>query len=126
MDVILIAAVDCNEKGNKVICEKFSVRRFPSLLTLTKQHPKGDKFAFDRLKRSFDKLLWHVETYLLPTCGPEHIDKCSEEQLEPTALISFSKAALDAMFEAAQAEIDKLVGDLDAFAEELDGLQGDA
>jgi hypothetical protein len=30
------------------------------------------------------------------------------------------------MVEAAQAEIDKLVGDLDVFAEELDGLQGDA
>merc|ERR1712216_394936 len=84
-----IADVDCTSDGGKPVCSKYGVRGYPTIKTFT-GNPMGDDYKGGR---KYNDLLTHVETNMGPSCGPEHKDKCSEEELK--ALEEMDKASGD-------------------------------
>jgi len=73
---VLIADVDCTADG-KSLCEKHGVQGYPTIKTFGPGDDEGEKYEGDR---SLEALKKHAET-LGPTCGLEHKDLCSAEQL---------------------------------------------
>mmetsp|Transcript_83784 Transcript_83784/g.271161 ORF Transcript_83784/g.271161 Transcript_83784/m.271161 type:complete len:127 (-) Transcript_83784:77-457(-) len=68
----LVADVDCTADG-KELCEKHSVQGYPSI----KWGDPSDLKDYDG-GRSFDDLKKFADENLGPTCGPDHIDLCSD------------------------------------------------
>jgi len=73
---VLIADVDCTA-GGKSLCEKHGVQGYPTIKTFAPGDDEGEKYEGDR---SLEALKKHAET-LGPTCGLEHKDLCTPEQL---------------------------------------------
>eukprot|EP00930_Biecheleria_cincta_P001565 TRINITY_DN1026_c0_g1_i1.p1 TRINITY_DN1026_c0_g1~~TRINITY_DN1026_c0_g1_i1.p1 ORF type:complete len:168 (-),score=59.39 TRINITY_DN1026_c0_g1_i1:140-643(-) len=69
----LIADVDCTTDG-KSLCEKHKVQGYPTI----KWGDPADLKDYDG-GRSFDDLKKFAEENLGPTCGPDNLDLCSED-----------------------------------------------
>lgn len=69
----LVADVDCTADG-KELCEKHGVKGYPTI----KYGDPGDLKDYNG-ERSFDELKKFAEENLGPSCGPEHLDLCSDE-----------------------------------------------
>jgi len=115
-DSIIIADVDCTSDGGKPLCSKYGVRGYPTIKTFT-GNPMGDDYKGGR---KYNDLLKHVETNMGPSCGPEHKDKCSEEELkELEELLKLSAADIEAKLKATQGEMDKASSDFEEFVKGL-------
>merc|ERR1712019_328361 len=69
----LIADVDCTA-GGKDLCDKNGVRGYPTI----KYGEVGDLKDYNG-GRTFDDLKKFAEENLGPTCGPSHLELCSDE-----------------------------------------------
>jgi len=69
----LIADVDCTTDG-KELCDKNGVRGYPTI----KYGEVGDLKDYSG-GRTFDALKKFAEENLGPTCGPTHLELCSDE-----------------------------------------------
>jgi len=82
----LIADVDCTA-GGKDLCDKNGVRGYPTI----KYGEVGDLKDYSG-GRTFDALKKFAEENLGPTCGPAHLELCSEEH--KTKLETFLKMSV--------------------------------
>lgn len=113
---IIIGDVDCTTDGGKPLCSKYGVRGYPTIKTFA-GNPMGDDYKGGR---KYDDLVKHVETNMGPSCGPEHKDKCSADELkELEELLKMPLAERKEKAAAAQAEMDKLSSDFEEFVKGL-------
>merc|ERR1712070_111778 len=96
--------VDCTAAG-KDLCEKHDVRGYPTI-----KH--GDPGNLEKYEggRSYDDFKKFADENLGPSCGPDHLDLCKEED----------KALLEKFIAMPMEELDKLIADVDAKIEAID------
>jgi len=70
----LVADVDCTTDGGKDLCEKHGVRGYPSI----KYGDPGDLKDYNG-GRSYDDFKKFADENLGPSCGPEHLELCSDD-----------------------------------------------
>lgn len=93
---VVIGDVDCTIE--KDLCSKFGVRGYPTIKYFTgATAADGDKYEGGR---SFGDLKKFVEENLGPSCGPDNMDLCDEDQT------AFIKKAQAMSAEDRKAEID--------------------
>lgn len=84
---VLIGDVDCTIE--KSLCSQYGVRGYPTIKYFTgATAADGDKYEGGR---TFDALKSFVEENLGPSCGPDNLDLCDDEQktyLESAAKMS--------------------------------------
>lgn len=93
----LVADVDCTTEG-QALCEKHGVRGYPTI----KWGDPNDLKDYDG-GRSFNDFKKFADENLGPTCSPENIDLCKDED---KALIEKFQKMDDAELENAMAEVD--------------------
>merc|ERR1712048_910722 len=83
--------VDCTTDG-KELCEKHDVRGYPTIKW-------GDPSDLQEYNggRSFDELKRFADENLGPTCGPDNLDLCDEQ--DKAHIAKFSKMDIDEMSE---------------------------
>merc|ERR1739845_39761 len=112
---VLIADVDCTTTG-KELCNKVGVRGYPTI-------KYGDPNNLEDYKggRSFDALKKFAEENLGPTCGPDNLDLCDDENKATIAKYQkLSIAELDALISESDEKAAKAESDFKTF---VDGLQ---
>lgn len=76
-DGVVIADVDCTLDNSKEVCTKYGVRGYPTIKYFTSStDPMGDKYEGGR---DFDALKAFASENLGPSCGPDNLDLCSDE-----------------------------------------------
>lgn len=95
----LVADVDCIGDG-KDLCDKHGVPGFP---TIEYGDPKGGEYTKYEGARDYESLKKFADENLGPTCGPDNLDLCSEED---KATIEKFKAMSEEELDAALAEGD--------------------
>eukprot|EP00039_Didymoeca_costata_P017785 m.330930 g.330930 ORF g.330930 m.330930 type:complete len:174 (+) comp16610_c0_seq1:185-706(+) len=89
--------VDCTKADAKATCSKYGVRGYPTIKYFTSStDPMGDAYEGGR---TFDDLKKFATENLGPSCGPENMDLCNEEQ----------KAEIQKFMDMDAAELQKLV-----------------
>lgn len=74
----VIADVDCTVDKNRDLCGKYGVRGYPTIKYFTgSTDPLGDKYEGGR---DFDALKKFADENLGPSCSPDNIDLCNDEQ----------------------------------------------
>jgi len=116
---IAIVDVDCTASGSESLCEKYGVRGYPTIKYITgTTDPMGDDYEGGR---SFDDLKTFVTENLGPSCGPDHMDLCSDEQ---KAELEKVMASSDEDLEASITEkTDAIAAAEKNFSDELEKLQ---
>jgi len=73
-ETALVADVDCTADG-KALCSKVGVKGYPTL-------KYGDPNNLEDYKggRDYDDLLTFAQENLGPTCGPDNMDLCNDEE----------------------------------------------
>jgi len=94
----LIADVDCTADG-KDLCETHEVKGFP---TIKYGDPAGELTKYEGA-RDYEGLKKFADENLGPTCGPDNLDLCSEED---KATVEKFKAMSEEELDAALAEGD--------------------
>eukprot|EP00930_Biecheleria_cincta_P020693 TRINITY_DN154_c0_g3_i1.p1 TRINITY_DN154_c0_g3~~TRINITY_DN154_c0_g3_i1.p1 ORF type:complete len:168 (+),score=56.57 TRINITY_DN154_c0_g3_i1:317-820(+) len=94
----LVADVDCTA-GGQSLCEKNKVQGYPTI----KWGDPNDLKDYDG-GRSFDDLKKFAEENLGPSCGPDNLDLCSEDD----------KAIIETLQKMSSDELDKQVEEVDA------------
>lgn len=80
---VVIADVDCTLDDSKNLCSKYGVRGYPTIKYFTAStDPMGDKYEGGR---DFDSLQEFASENLGPSCGPDNLDLCSEEDKQKIA-----------------------------------------
>jgi len=75
---IAIVDVDCTSEDSKELCSKYGVRGYPTIKYFTgSTDPLGDKYEGGR---TLDDLKKFVSENLGPSCSPDNLDLCSDEQ----------------------------------------------
>jgi len=75
---IAIVDVDCTLDKSKDICSKYGVKGYPTIKYFTgSTDPLGDKYEGGR---NLDDLKEFVSENFGPSCGPDNLDLCSDEQ----------------------------------------------
>lgn len=115
-EVGLIAEVDCTSRSGKILCERFDIRSFPTLMY-------GDPGNLEEYEgsRKYEDLVEFARQNLVPLCSPTNLDLCSEEarsQIE--RYLAMSKDELQALVEA---EENKLVEAKKKYDQEIEALQ---
>lgn len=76
---VVIADVDCTKDESKDLCSKYGVRGYPTIKYFTSStDPMGDKYEGGR---DFSALKDFASENLGPSCGPDNLDLCSEEEV---------------------------------------------
>lgn len=109
----VVADVDCTVQED--LCTKHGVEGYPTIkwgaVTDLKDYDGG---------REYDDLLSFAKENLGPTCGPENLDLCSEEQKKEIETVSaMSDADLQKKIEEKQTEISDVEKKFNADVEEL-------
>jgi len=114
---VIIGDVDCTIE--KDLCSRFGVRGYPTIKYFTGSTASdGDKYEGGR---DFDSLLKFASESLGPSCSPDNIDLCDDEQ---RVLIEEAQAMSPADRKAAIKEKTEAIAALEAnFKDELDKLQ---
>lgn len=125
---VIIGDVDCTIE--KSLCSQFGVRGYPTIKYFTgSTAPDGDKYEGGR---DYDSLLKFAKESLGPSCSPDNLDLCSDEQkakieeaqaLSPEdrkAQIAEKVAAIDAAEETFKTELEKLQNRYTELMEEKD------
>mmetsp|Transcript_122511 Transcript_122511/g.225798 ORF Transcript_122511/g.225798 Transcript_122511/m.225798 type:complete len:175 (-) Transcript_122511:103-627(-) len=111
----LVADVDCTA-GGKALCEKVGVEGYPTI----KYGDPNDLKDYSG-GRSFSDLKKFAEENLGPTCGPDNLDLCNEEDKALIeGFLKMETAELTKLIEEGEAAVDKIVT---ASNKKLDGLQ---
>merc|ERR1711920_884030 len=100
----LIADVDCTADG-KDLCEKHKIGGYPTI----KHGDPEDLKDYDG-GRDFAALKKFAEENLGPTCGPENLDLCDDE----------NKALIEKLQKMEVAELDKTIEDAEAAITKLE------
>merc|ERR1712113_902166 len=99
----LIADVDCTADG-KALCEQHKIQGYPTI-----KHGDPTDMQDYNGGRDFASLKKFAEENLGPTCGPDNVDLCDDEN---KALIEklqgMSDAELDKAIEDGEAQISKI------------------
>jgi protein disulfide-isomerase A6 len=75
---VVIADVDCTKDESKDLCSKYGVRGYPTIKYFTSStDPMGDKYSGGRTYEDMKKF---ADENLGPSCGPDNLDLCSDEQ----------------------------------------------
>jgi len=84
-----IVDVDCTTDDNKDVCSKFGVRGYPTIKYFTgATDPSGDKYEGGR---DYDSLKAFATDNLGPSCGPDNLELCDDDQkAEIEAVIALS------------------------------------
>jgi len=93
----LVADVDCTTEG-KSLCEKHSISGYPSI----KYGDPNDLKDYNG-GRSYDDFKKFAEENLGPSCGPDNLDLCSEED----------KALIEKYLAMSAEELDGVLGEAD-------------
>jgi protein disulfide-isomerase A6 len=118
-DAVAIVDVDCTEDANKDLCSKYGVRGYPTIKYFTgSTDPLGDKYEGGR---TYDDLKKFADENLGPSCGPDNMDLCSEEQADNIKKFQDMDAA--DLKAAVQAKTDAIDGAEKYFKDELAKLQ---
>jgi protein disulfide-isomerase A6 len=133
---VAIVDVDCTKDDSKDLCSKYGVRGYPTIKYFTgTTDPKGDKYEGGR---TFADLKKFADENLGPSCGPDNLDLCDDEQTENIkelqaqveggklqATVDEKQAAIDAAektfkdeLASLQAKYEQLSKDKDATVEE--------
>jgi len=111
----LIADVDCTAAG-KDLCEKHKVEGFPTI-----KHGDPNDLKKYEGGRTYDALKKFAEENLGPTCSPEYIDLCNDED---KALIERFQKMNDGELDKAIEEVDVEVAKIEAKSQNtVEGLQ---
>jgi len=116
---IAIVDVDCTSEKSKELCSKYGVRGYPTIKYFTgSTDPLGDKYEGGR---SLDDLKKFVSENLGPSCGPDNLDLCSDDQkAEIEKFTAMSEDELSAL----EKEKSNLVDDAEKnFKKEVEKLQ---
>eukprot|EP00227_Mantoniella_beaufortii_P017789 CAMPEP_0197591044 /NCGR_PEP_ID=MMETSP1326-20131121/12621_1 /TAXON_ID=1155430 /ORGANISM="Genus nov. species nov., Strain RCC2288" /LENGTH=230 /DNA_ID=CAMNT_0043156383 /DNA_START=72 /DNA_END=764 /DNA_ORIENTATION=- len=99
---ILIADVDCTKEAD--LCKKYGVSGYPTLKYFTgATGAMGDAYSGGR---DFDALSAWSKENLGPSCGPENLDLCTEEQKASIKAVSdMTLPAIDKEIEEAEAAV---------------------
>merc|ERR1712083_310674 len=100
----LIADVDCTTEG-KALCETHKVQGYPTI----KYGDPTDLKDYDG-GRDFAALKKFAEENLGPTCGPDNIDLCDDE----------NKALIEKLQKMEMAELDKSIEDAEASIKKIE------
>jgi len=75
---VLIVDVDCTKDASKDLCSKYGVRGYPTIKYFTSStDPMGDAYEGGR---DIDALRTFAEENLGPSCGPDTLDLCDDDQ----------------------------------------------
>jgi len=125
---VIIADVDCTA-GGKSLCEKFSVKGYPTIKYFNPPDEEGEDYKGARDLLGLKKF---VETELGPGCSVDLKENCSPEQLASLAQYiempaekrdAMLKEMKDAMDAAEKAHDELLKGLQSQFKESQDGLE---
>lgn len=77
-DGVAIVDVDCTKDDSKDLCSKYGVRGYPTIKYFTgSTDPLGDAYEGGR---TFADLKKFADENLGPSCGPDNMDLCNDEQ----------------------------------------------
>jgi len=115
---VLIADVDCTKEDSKALCSKFGVQGYPTLKSFTSSDPDGKAYEGGR---DLAALQAFAAESLGPSCSPESLDLCDEDQVaEIEKYQAKDQAELQEMVDSAT----KAVEDAESkFKAELEKLQ---
>jgi len=104
----LVADVDCTA-GGQSLCEKNGVKGYPTI-------KYGDPTDMQKYEggRSYDDLKKFADENLGPTCGPDNLDLCNDE--DKKLINKFMKMDIDELSEAIE-EADTKIGNVQAKGE---------
>jgi hypothetical protein len=75
---VAIVDVDCTADDSKDLCSKYGVKGYPTLKYFTgSTDPMGDKYEGGR---SYDDFKKFADENLGPSCSPNDLDLCSDDQ----------------------------------------------
>jgi len=116
---VVIADVDCTLDDNKDLCSSYGVQGYPTIKYFTgSTDPKGDDYKGGR---TYDDLVKFAEENLGPSCSPDNLDLCNDEQkAEIEKFSSMGAEDLQKLVDEKQAEVDSAETN---FKEELEKLQ---
>jgi len=110
----LVADVDCTA-GGKTLCSDHGIRGYPSI-----KYGDPNNLADYKGGRDLTSLMKFAEENLGPSCGPNNLDLCSEENKATIQKFqSMSAAELEAEISAKEASLEKLEKDFKEFVEGL-------
>jgi len=110
----LVADVDCTA-GGKALCSEHGVRGYPSI-----KYGDPTNLADYKGGRDYKTLREFAEKNLGPTCGPNNIDLCSEENKATIQKLQAMPAAdLEKEIAEKEASLEKLESDFKLFVEGL-------
>jgi len=109
----LIADVDCTSDEAKATCSKYGVRGYPTIKYFTGS-PQGEDYKGGR---DFASLKKFAEESLGPSCGPDNLELCDDEQKKAIeAIVALSADEVDAQIKegeealkAADKELEEIV-----------------
>lgn len=104
---VLIADVDCTKSDNTNLCSKYGVRGYPTIKAFTASDPDGKAYEGGR---DLDALKAYADENLGPSCSPDTIDLCSDEEV----------AEINKYKSKDQAELQKAVDDANQAAEDAE------
>lgn len=116
---VAIIDVDCTKDDSKDLCSNYGVQGYPTIKYITgSTDPKGDDYKGGR---TYDDLEKFAEENLGPSCGPDNLDLCNDDQKAEIAKFTDMGADdLQKLVDEKQGEIDKAE---ETFKTELEALQ---
>jgi len=116
---VAIIDVDCTADENKDLCSTYGVQGYPTLKYFTgSTDPKGDDYKGGR---TFDDFVKFAEENLGPSCGPDNLDLCNDDQkAEIEKFTALGAEELQKLVDEKQEAID---GAETTFKSELEALQ---
>jgi len=118
-DAVAIVDVDCTADDSKDLCSKYGVRGYPTIKYITgTTDPLGDKYEGGRTYADLKKF---ADESLGPSCGPDNMDLCSEDQA--AEIKKFQAMDVADLTAAVKAKTDAIEGAEKFFKDELAALQ---
>lgn len=102
---VLIVDVDCTQDSAKDLCSKYGVRGYPTIKYFTSStDPMGDAYEGGR---DLDALKKFAEENLGPSCGPDNLELCDDDQKAEIAKFQAkSQSELQEMVDSAKSAVD--------------------
>jgi len=116
---IAIVDVDCTKDESKDLCSKYGVRGYPTIKYFTgATDALGDKYEGGRDLAALKKF---VDENLGPSCGPDNIDLCNDDQ--KAEIEKFQAMPADELEKLAKEKGDAIDAAEKKFKDEVSALQ---
>lgn len=116
---IAIVDVDCTKDESKDLCSKYGVRGYPTIKYFTgATDALGDKYEGGRDLAALKKF---VDENLGPSCGPDNIDLCNDDQ--KAEIEKFSTLGAEELQKLVDEKQEAIDGAETTFKAELEALQ---